>query len=62
MSLGGRNYAVSASSTLAASATLPVVTLVSTAAVRPRLYEFILGSSGVPANGSPAHAGMALRS
>lgn len=50
MSLGGRNYAVTASSTLAASATLPLVTLISTAAVRPRLYEFILGSSGAPAN------------
>jgi hypothetical protein len=50
MSLGGRNYASAGSYTLAASATLPVVTLVSTTAVRPRLYEFNLGSSGAPAN------------
>lgn len=50
MSLGGRNYSTVGSYTLVASATLPVTTLISTAAVRPRLYEFDLGSSGAPAN------------
>lgn len=56
MSLGGRNYSVSGTSTLAASATLPLVTLISTAAVRPRLYDFTLGSSGAPANQAVRYA------
>jgi hypothetical protein len=50
MSLGGRNYAFANSFVLVASASLPFATVVSTAAVRPRLAEFQVGSSSTPAN------------
>lgn len=46
----GRNYAICNSSSLAQSSTLPLVTLIGTAAVRAGLYEYVFGSSGSPAD------------
>lgn len=46
----GRNYAIAASSSLAQSATLPLVTVIGTTAVRTMVYEFCFGSSGTPAD------------
>lgn len=46
----GRDYAITGSSSLAASATLPLVTIMGTAAVRTCVYDYMFGSSGTPAD------------
>lgn len=46
----GRNYAVATTATLAQSSTLPLLTVIGTAAVRSMIYEFTFGSSGAPAD------------
>lgn len=51
----GRNYAIASSSTLAASTTLPLVTVIGTAAVRSMIYDYTFGSSGSPADAAVAY-------
>lgn len=46
----GRDYSIAFSSSLAQSATLPLVTLIGAATVRPGIYEYVFGSSGSPAD------------
>ena len=46
----GRNYAVATTAALASSSTLPLLTIIGTAAVRSMIYEFEFGSSGTPAD------------
>lgn len=46
----GRAYTISSNATTAASATLPMMTLISTAAIRPRVYEVAIGSDADAAN------------
>ena len=46
-----RSYCAAPASTLiAASATLPFMTLISTAGIRPRIYDIICGSDSTPAD------------
>lgn len=46
----GRNYSITGNTSLAASATLPALTVIGTTAVRTMVYDYILGSSGSPAD------------
>ena len=45
-----RSYSLDTTGTVAASATLPFLTLIGTAAVRPKLFDIIVGSSATPAD------------
>jgi len=45
-----RRYSVNGNATNTASSTLPLITLISTPAVRPQLYDLILGSDATPAD------------
>lgn len=52
----GRDYAIATTAALAQSATLPLLTLIGTAAVRAMIYEFEFGSSGTPADSAASIA------
>ena len=45
-----RSYAVNGNATNTQSATLPLLTLISAATIRPRIYDFVLGSDATPAD------------
>lgn len=52
----GRNYAIATTATLAQSSTLPLLTVIGTAAVRSMVYEIQFGSSGTPADNAASFA------
>ena len=45
-----RSYSLDTTGTVAASATLPFLNLISTAAIRPKVFDLIVGSSATPAD------------
>lgn len=45
-----RNYSVNGNATNTQSSTLPLVTLISTANIRPRIYDMMFGSGAGPAD------------
>lgn len=51
-----RRYSTDGNATNTASSTLPTVTLISTAAVRPQIYDLIFGSDATPADNAVKYA------
>ena len=51
-----RNYTVTANATNTASATLPLLTLISATSIRPRVFSFDLGSDATPADHAVKYA------
>lgn len=51
-----RNYSVDGNATNTASATLPLVNLVSAATVRPKIGDVLMGSDAAPADNSAKYA------
>lgn len=45
-----RRYAITGQATTAASATLPLLTVISAVTVRPKIYDVIVGSAATPAD------------
>lgn len=45
-----RSYSINGSATTNASATLPLLTVISTAAVRTKIYDVVVGSDATPAD------------
>lgn len=51
-----RSYAVVGNATNTASSTLPLITLISTTAIRPKVFSFDLGSDATPADHAAKYA------
>ena len=46
----GRRYSISGTATNTQSSTLPLMSVISTAAIRPKIYDVIFSSAGTPAD------------
>lgn len=51
-----RSYSVNGNATNTASATLPLINLVSAATVRPKVYDILMGSDATPADNAAKYA------
>src|SRR3954469_6981252 len=52
----GRRYSVSGTATNTQSATLPLITLIGAATIRPRIYDVIFSSAATPADNAALYA------
>lgn len=52
----GRRYSIAGNATNTQSATLPTITVISTTAVRPKIYDIICGSDATPADHAVKYA------